>query len=175
MYQAICTHSPQQQPTILNICNYWLLHWWDTKVSNSCNTSPNIISELQSVQFSCSVVSNSLWPHGRTPGFPVHHQLPELVQTHVHWVSDAIQPSHSLSSPSAPAFNLSQHQGLFQWVSYSHQVATSIGASAPVLPMNIQDWLPLGWTGWISWQSKGLSRVFSTVQEHQFFSAQLSL
>ena len=123
MYQAICTHSPQQQPTILNICNYWLLHWWDTKVSNSCNTSPNIISELQSVQFSCSVVSNSLWPHGRTPGFPVHHQLPELVQTHVHWVSDAIQPSHSLSSPSAPAFNLSQHQGLFQWVSSSNQVA----------------------------------------------------
>ena len=57
-----------------------------------------------------------------TPGFPVHHQLPELTQTHVHWVSDAIQPSHPLSSPSPPAFNLSQHQGLFQWVSSSHQV-----------------------------------------------------
>ena len=49
-----------------------------------------------------------------TPGFPVHHQLPELAQTHVHRVSDAIQPSHSLSSPCPPAFNLSQHQGLFQ-------------------------------------------------------------
>ena len=58
-----------------------------------------------------------------TPGFPVHHQLPELAQTHVHWVSDAIQPSHPLSSPSPPALNLSQHQGLFQWVSSSHQVA----------------------------------------------------
>ena len=58
------------------------------------------------------------------PGFPVHHQLPELTQTHVHHVSDAIQPSHPLSSPSAPAFNLSQHQGLFKWVSSSHQVAT---------------------------------------------------
>ena len=58
-----------------------------------------------------------------TPGFSVHHQLPEFNQTHVHWVSDAIQPSHSLSSPSSPAFNLSQHQGLFQWVSSSHQVA----------------------------------------------------
>ena len=58
-----------------------------------------------------------------TPGFPVHHQLPEFTQTHVHWVGDAIQPSHPLSSPSPPAFNLSQHQGLFQWVSSSHQVA----------------------------------------------------
>ena len=58
-----------------------------------------------------------------TPGFPVHHQLPELAQTHVHWVSDAIQPSHPLSSPSPSAFNLSQHQGLFQWVSSLHQVA----------------------------------------------------
>ena len=58
-----------------------------------------------------------------TPGLPVHHQLPEPVQTHVHRVGDAIQPPHPLSSPSPPAFNLSQHQGLFQWVSPSHQVA----------------------------------------------------
>ena len=58
-----------------------------------------------------------------TPGFPVHHQLPELIQTHVHRVGDAIQPSHPLSSRSPPAFNLSQHQGLFKWVSSSHKVA----------------------------------------------------
>ena len=58
-----------------------------------------------------------------TPGLPVHHQLLESTQTHVHWVSDAIQPSHPLSSPSPPALNLSQHQGLFQWVSSSHEVA----------------------------------------------------
>ena len=58
-----------------------------------------------------------------TPGLPVHHQLPELTQTHVHWVSDAIQPSYPLSSPSPSAFNLSQHQGLFKWVNSSHQVA----------------------------------------------------
>ena len=58
-----------------------------------------------------------------TPGLPVHHQLPEFTQTHVHWVGDAIQPSHPLSSPSPSAFNLSQHQGLFKWVSSSHQVA----------------------------------------------------
>ena len=57
------------------------------------------------------------------PGFPVHHQLPKPTQTHVHWVGNAIQPSHPLSSPSPPAFNLSQHQCLFQWVSSSHQVA----------------------------------------------------
>ena len=58
-----------------------------------------------------------------TPGFPVHHQLPELAQTNVHWVGDAIQPSHPLLSPLPPAFNLSQHQGLFQWVSCLHQMA----------------------------------------------------
>ena len=112
-----------------------------------------------------------------TPGFPVHHQLLELTQTHVHRVGDAIQPSYPLSSPSFTAFNPSQHQGLFQWVSSLHQVAKVLGvlASASVLPMNIQDWSPLGWTGWISLQSKGLSRVFSntTVQKHQFFGAQL--
>ena len=58
-----------------------------------------------------------------TPRLPVHYQLPESTQTHVHWVGDAVQPSHPLLSPSPPAFNLSQHQGLFKWVSSSHQVA----------------------------------------------------
>ena len=115
-----------------------------------------------------------------TPGFLVHHQLWELTQTHAHQVGDAIQPSHPLSSPSPPTFNLSQHQGLFQWVSSSQQVAkVLIGAStsASVLPMNIRDWSSLGWAGWVSLQSKGLSRVFSntTVQKHQFFGTQLSL
>ena len=112
------------------------------------------------------------------PGLPVHHQLLELTQTHVHWAGDAIQPSHPLSSPSPPAFNLSQHQGLFKWVSSSHRgQSIGVSASASVLPMNIQDWFPSGWTGWISLQSKGLSRVFSntTVQKYQFFSGQPSL
>ena len=76
------------------------------------------------VQFSCSVVSDSLHPMDRsTPGLPFHHQLTELAQTQVHQVGDAIQPSHHLSSPSPPAFSRSQHQGLFQWVSSLHQVA----------------------------------------------------
>ena len=139
----------------------------------------NSALEFGSVQFRHSVVYNSLWPHGLLPGLPVHHQLLELAQTHVHWVSGAIQPSHPLSSPAPLAFNLSQHQGLFQWVNSSHQVAKGLGvsASASVHPMNIQDWFPLGWTGWISLLSKELSRVSSntTVQKHQFFGAQLSL
>ena len=101
-----------------------------------------------------------------TPGLPVHHPLPESTQTHVHWVDDAIQPSHPLSSPSPPAFNVSQHQGLsvsrnhvghywqgsFQMSQLFVSGSQSIGvlASASVLPMNIQDWFPLGLTGWIS-------------------------
>ena len=83
----------------------------------------------RSVQFSGSIVSDSLWPHA-----PLSCPLPtpELAQTHVHRVSDAIQPSHPLSSPSPPAFNLSQHQGLLQGVSSSHQVAK-------VLELQLQD------------------------------------
>ena len=75
------------------------------------------------VQFS-SIVSVSCDPMDCSmPGLPVHHQLPEFTQTHVHWVGDAIQPSHPLLSPSPPALNLSQHQGLFEWVSSLYQVA----------------------------------------------------
>ena len=100
---------------------------------------------------------------------------PEYTQTHVHRVGDAIQPSHPLSSPSPPAPSHSQHQGLFQWVSCSHEVAKVLEFQLQQ-PMNTQDWSPLGWTGWISLQSKGLSRVFSntTVQKHQFFGTQPS-
>ena len=84
------------------------------------------LAQLSSVQFSsvaqsCPTLCDPM--DCSTPGLPVHHQLPEFTQTHVHWVSDAIQPSHPLSSPSPPAFNLSQHRGLFKWVSSSHQVA----------------------------------------------------
>ena len=133
---------------------------------------------FSSVAQSCPTLCDPM--NRNTPGLPVHHQLPESTQTHVHCVSDAIQPSHPLSSPSPPALNLSQHQGLFKWVSQpfaSGGQSIGVSASTPVLPMNTQDWSPLGWTGWISLQSKGLSRVFSntTVQKHQIFSAQLFL
>ena len=81
---------------------------------------------LSSVQFSsvaqsCPTLCNPM--NRSAPGLPVHHQLPEFTQTHVHRVSDAIQPSHPLSSPSLPALNPSQHQGLFQWINSSHELA----------------------------------------------------
>ena len=79
------------------------------------------ITQFSSVTQSCPTFCNPM--DCSTPGLPVHHQLPEFTQTHVHWVGDAIQPSHPLLSPSPPALNLSQHQGLFQWVSSLHQVA----------------------------------------------------
>ena len=77
--------------------------------------------QFSSVTQSCPTLCDSM--NRSTPGLPVHHQLLEFTQTHIHWVSDAIQPSHPLSSPSPPALNLSQHQGFFQWVSSLHQVA----------------------------------------------------
>ena len=101
------------------------------------------------------------------PGFPVHHQLSEFTQTHVHWVSDAIQPSHPLLSPSPPALNLSQHQGLFKWVSSLHQMAK-------VLEFQLQHHpglISLGWPGWISLQSKGLSRGSSPTPQFKSISS----
>ena len=135
------------------------LHWIFSLVAQSCLTL-------------CDPMDCTM------PGLSVHHQLPEFTQTHVHWVGDAIQPFHPLSSPSPLTFNLSHHQGLFKWVSSSHQVAKVL--EFQLQPQSFQwnsDWFSWGWTGWISLQSKGLSRVFSntTVQKHQFFGAQLSL
>ena len=104
-----------------------------------------------------------------TPGFPVLHHLLELAQTHVHWVSDALQPSRPLSSASSPTFNLSQHQSfLTSWLFASGGQSIGALALASVLLMNIQNWFPLELTGLISLQSKGLSRVFSdtTAKKH---------
>ena len=132
-----------------------------------------------SVQFSSVTQSClTLRPHeSSTPGLPVHHQLPEFTQTHVHWVSDAIQPSHPPSSllllpptlPAAESFPMSQ---FFAWVGQT----TGVSALASFLPKKSQGWSPSEWIRWISLQSKGLSRVFSntTVQNHQFFGAQHS-
>ena len=134
------------------------------------NTHQSVSSVAQSYPTLCNPMNCS------TPGLPVYHQLPEFTQTHVHRVSDAIQPSHPLLSPS-PAPNPSQHQSLFQWVNSSHEgQSTGVSASASFLPKKSQGWSPSEWTGWISLQSKGLSRVFSntTVQKHQFFGAQPS-
>ena len=123
------------------------------------------IYKVISVQFSsvaqlCPTLCDPM--NHSTPGLPVHYQLPEFTQTHIHRVSDAIQPSHPLSSPSPPAPNPSQHQSfpmsqLFSWGGQS----TGVSASASVLPKKSQGWSPSEWTGWIFLQSKGLSRVFS--------------
>ena len=146
----------------------------------------NIIFSLQGpfgkilLLFSHWVMSDSLRPHGlQHARIPCPSPFPGVAQTHVHRVSDAIQLSCPLPSPSPPAFNLPQHQGLFPWVGSSHQVAK-------VLELQLQhqsfQWILrvdflLGLTGWIFLQSKGLSRVFSntTVWKHQFFGAQPSL
>ena len=140
-----------------------------------CDKLVSHFPRFYSVQFS-SVTQSCLTlcdPMNRsTPGLPVHHQLLEFTQTHVHRVSDAIQPSHPLSSPFPPAPNPSQHQSTFQWVNSSHEVAKVLEFPlASFLPKKPQGWSPLGWAGWISLQSNGLSRVFSntTVQKHQFF------
>ena len=132
-----------------------------------------------SVQFSCSVMSESLWPHGLqharlpcpspTPG-ACSNSCPLSQWCHPS-ISSSVIPFFCLQSfPASGSFAMSQF-----FTSGGQSIGVS--ASASVLPMNIQDWFPLGWTGWISLQAKGFSRVFSntTVQKHQFFSAQLSL
>ena len=125
----------------------------------------------------CSPVNCSL------PGFPVLHHLLEFAQDHVHWIGDDIQHSHPPMTPSHPALlSLSPHQGLSQsqlFASDSQSIGASVSAS--VLPGNIKGRFPLGWTGWISLQSKGFWRVFfntsskaSILQWWAFFIVQLS-
>ena len=144
----------------------WFSRRWRHKI-----VSVKFSSVAQSCQTLCDPMNCS------TPGLPVHHHLLEFTQTHVHRVSDTIQPSHPLSSPSPPSqplpasesFPISQ---LFTWSGQS----TGVSALASFLLNYTQERSPLEWTGWISLQSKGLSRVFSntTVQKHQFFSTQVS-
>ena len=140
--------------------------------------------------YNCPLCYRGVWTHLKdgpcltlcdpidcsTPGFPVLHYHPEFAQTHVHWVNDAIQPSHPLSFP----FSSPQSSPASGCYPVSQLFATggqNIEASASVLPMNIQDWFPLGLTSLISLLSKGLSRVFfsTTIQKYQLISAQLSL
>ena len=146
-------------------------------MTNRWGNSERLI--FSSVQFSCSAVSNSLQPHepqhtrppwpSPTPG--VHPDPCPLSQWH-RTISSSVVPfsSCSQSFPGSESFQMSQ---LFT----SGGQSIGVSASASLLPMNIQDWSPLGWTSWISLQSKGLSSVFfnTTVQKYQFFGAQLSL
>ena len=172
-------HPPVNYPSLFD---FWVVSW-DPCISHfRLGASPfhwsNGNSKLSSITQSCLALWDPM--DCSTPGLLVQYQLLEPAQTHVHRVSDAIQPSHSLSSPSPPTFNLSQHQsGSFPMSQFFASDGQSIGVSdsALVLPMNIQDWFPLEWTSWNSLQSKGLSRVFynTTVQKNQHSGAQLSL
>ena len=132
-------------------------------------------SQIRSDQISHSVVSDSLRPHeSQHTRPPCPSPTPEFTDTHIHWVSDAIQPSHPLWSPSPLAPNPFQHQSLFsmsQLFAWGGQ-STGVSALTSFLPKKPQGWSPSEWTGWISLQSKGLSRVFSntTVQKHQPFA-----
>ena len=138
---------------------------------NIINPSVQISSVSQSCPTLCDPMNRSM------PGLPVHHQLPESTQTHIHRHGDA--SSHLilcrpllLLPPIPPSIRVFSNESTLRtrWPKFG------VSASASVLPMNTQDWSPLGWTGWISLQSKGLSRVFSntTLQKHQLFGAQLS-
>ena len=136
-----------------------------------------MIYQFSSVTQPCPTLCNPM--DCSTPGLPVHHQLPEYTQTHVHWVGVAIQPSHPSVVPfsSCPRSSLASRS--FQMSQLFASGGQSIGVSAltSVLQWRTQDRSPLGWTGWISFKSKGLSRVCSntTVQKHPFFGAQLSI
>ena len=148
-----------------------------TRQADSLSSEPLV--QFSSVQFSCQVMSNSLWPHESQHTRPPCPSPTSGVYSNPcpssQWCHPAISSSvvpfsscpHSL--PASGSFPMSQ---LFAWGGQS----IGVSASESVLPMNTQDWSPLGWTGWISLQSKGLSRVFSNiiVQKHQFFGARLS-
>ena len=117
------------------------------------------------------------------PGLPVHHQLTEFTQNHVHWVGDAIQPSHPLPSPSPPELSLSEHQGLFKWVSSSHQVAKYWSFSFSISPSNKHpglfsfrmDWLDLlAVQGTLKSLLQHHSSKASSLRRSAFFTVQLS-
>ena len=136
----------------------------------------DIIYQFSSVTQSCLTLCDPI--DCNTPGFPVHHQCQELAQTHVHLVGDAIPAISSsviLFSSCPQSFPASGSFPMSQFFASGGQ-SIGVSTSASVFSMNIQGWFPLGWTGQITLQSKGLSRVFSntTVQKHQFFGTQLS-
>ena len=175
----ICSYvQPGHSGTTVLIAHTEILNGkqWLPRAPRIVSWSSNNQIQFSSVAQSCLTLCNPM--HCSTPGFPVHHQLPELAQTcplrqGCHWtISSSVIPFSSclLSFPASGSFLMSQF-----FASGGQSIGASASASA--LPVNIQNWFPLGLTGLISLRSKGLSRVFSntTVQKHQFFSAQLSL
>ena len=134
-----------------------------------------LILQFSSVAQSCLTLSDPM--NHSTPGFPVHHQLPEFTQIHVHRVSDAIQPSHPLSSPSSPAPNPSQHQSLFQWVNSLHEVAKVLEFRFSISPSNEHPGLisfRIDCLDLLAVQGTLKSLLQHHSSKHQFFSPQLS-
>ena len=183
---CICTFTTHTQPPRIWLGLLWIYKSvWSKLTSlqqwffqNPWTRHPLVY--FSSVQVSHSVVSDSLSPHGLQHTRPPCPSPTPRAYSNSHPSNQWCHPAISSSvGPFPSAFNLSQHQGLFKWVKFfpSGGQSIAVSASASVLPMNTQDWSPLGWTGWISLQAKGFSRVFSstTVQKHQFFSTQLSL
>ena len=159
--------------------NYRWEYWGTKKLLKlfqelNSNIRVQIQNQFSSVAQLCLTLCNPM--DCSMQGLPVHHQLLEFTQTHVHWVSDAIQPSHPVI-PFFSCFHSFPASGSFQMSQLFTSDGIKVSASTSVLPVNSQDWFPLGWTCLISLQIKGLSRVLSsnTVQKHQFFGAQLSL
>ena len=148
--------SPKARPVSLFLLENKMFSL-NAQTSSSGQKGMRAKNWVSSVAQSCPTLWDPMdWS---TPGLPAHHQLQELTQTHVHWVRNAIQPSHPLPSPSLPTLNLSQHLSLQMghlFASGGQSIGVSALASVP--PINTQDWSPLGWTGWISLQPKGLSR-----------------
>ena len=146
------------------MCSNWILYWINF-----------LFMEFSSVAQSCLTLCNPM--NHSMPGLPVHHPLPEFTQTHIHRVSDAIQPSHPLLSPSPPAPNPSQHQSLFQWVNSSYEVAKVLelqlqhhsSSEHPGLISFRMDWLDL-----LAVQETLKRLLQQHSQKHQFFSTQLS-
>ena len=163
----------------IRLSNWTEVNWGAPLWANYISLSGNGACESFNILCCCSVAKSCLIlcdpKNCSTPGFPVLHHLPEFAQTHVHWVSDAIQPSHLLSPLFPSCLQSFPASGSFPMSQLFSSGGQSIGASASasVLLLNIQDWFPLGLTGLIL-LSKGLSRVFSstTVWKYQFFSAQ---
>ena len=167
-------------PVLHSLCLFFFLQLTCELASLSPFCRVSSVSSVQSVQFSLTVVSDSLWLHGlqRTrPPCPL--PTPRVYSNSCplsHWCHPTISSSVVPFSSCLQSFLATGSFQMGQFFASGGQ-STGVSASASVLPMNTQDWSPLGWTGWISLQSKGLSRIFSntTVQKHQFFGAQLSL
>ena len=165
--------QPNKYFLILPLFYFFLLEYSCFTCLSFCCTAKWISYQFSSVAQSCPTLCDPM--DCSTPGLPVHHQLPEFIQTHVHWIGDAIQPSHPLSSPSSPTFNLSQHQSLFKWVSLHIRWPKYWSFSFNISPSNEYSGLISFRMDWLDLLAAQGTLKSVLQQKHQSFSAQLSL